>query len=169
MGTFPKRVQANRPLYDKYVPLLHADGVAALENLNRHFGGGSPLTKIRSKVAFHYSDDDNFTEQSFHAVADTEPLEFYLTKVGNSFYHASELVVMLTAIRMTMSGDDETAFSELCHIVFKVSRDINELFGQLMGVILKTYMPNLKRRIVNHPDGPKLSTLSLPYFIDLER
>jgi hypothetical protein len=167
---FRKRVQANRPLYDKYVPLLHADGVAALENLNRHFGGGSPLTKIRSKVAFHYSDDDNFTEQSFQAVADTEPLELYLTnQVGNSFYHASELVVMLTAIRMAVSGDDETAFSELCRIVFKVSRDINELFGQLMGVILKTYMPDLERQIENHPDGPKLSTLSLPYFIDLER
>ena len=88
-------------------------------------------------------------------MADTEPLELYLTnQVGNSFYHASELVVMLTAIRMAVSGDDETAFSELCRIVFKVSRDINELFGQLMGVILKTYMPDLERQIENHPMGP---------------
>src|SRR5215510_744038 len=50
---FRKRVQANRPLHDKYIPRLDADGVAALNNLNRHFGGGSPLTNIRSKVAFH--------------------------------------------------------------------------------------------------------------------
>jgi hypothetical protein len=57
-----------------------------LQNLKRYFGG-SPLTKIRSKVAFHYSDDDDLTEQSFQAVANTEPLEFYLTnQVGNSFY-----------------------------------------------------------------------------------
>jgi hypothetical protein len=167
---FRKRVQANRPLHDKYIPRLDTDGVAALNNLNRHFGGGSPLTKIRSKVAFHYSDDDDLTEQSFQAVADTEPLELYLTnEVGNSFYHASEVIVMLTAIRMAVSGGDAAAFSELCLIVIKVSRDITELFGQLMGVILKTCMPDLKRQIVNHPDGPKLSTLSLPYFIDLER
>ena len=113
---------------------------------------------------------DDFTEQNFQAVADTESLELYLTnEVGNSFYHASELIVMRTAIRMVMSGSDEAAFSELCLIVIKVSRDITELFGQLMGVILKTCMPDLKRQIVNHPDGPKLSTLSLPYFIDLER
>jgi hypothetical protein len=103
-------------------------------------------------------------------VADPEPLELYLTnEVGNSFYHASEVIVMRTAIRMAMSGSDEVAFSELCLIVIKVSRDITGLFGQLMGVILKTYMPDLTRQIVNHPDGPKLSTLSLPYFIDLER
>jgi hypothetical protein len=166
---FRKRVQANRPLFDKYVSLLDADGAAALRNLNEHFGGGSPLSKIRNKVAFHYSDDENLTEQSFHSVAETESLELYLTPyVGNSFYHASELIVMLTAMRMAMLGDDAKAFSELCRIVIEVSRQITELFGQLMGVILKTYMPDLKRTIVNHPDGPKLSTLSLPYFIDFE-
>jgi hypothetical protein len=53
--------------------------------------------------------------------------------------------------------------------VIEVSRHITELFGQLMGVILMTYMPDLERQIENHPDGPKLSTLSLPCFIDLER
>jgi hypothetical protein len=98
---FRKRVQANRPLHDKYVTQLDAQGVAALNNLNRHFGANSPLTKIRNKVASHYTDDDNLTEQSFQAVADTEPLELYLTtSVGNSFYHASEVIVMSTAIRM---------------------------------------------------------------------
>jgi hypothetical protein len=71
---FKKRVQADRPLFYKYVPQLDNDGAAALANLNRHFGAGSPVTKIRNKVAFHYSDDDNLTEQSFQAVADTEPL-----------------------------------------------------------------------------------------------
>ena len=96
-------------------------------------------------------------------VADTEPLESYLTnQVGNSFYHASEVIVMSTAIKMAMSGDDRAAFSELCRIVIEVSRHIPGLFGQLMGCILKTCMPDLETQIENHPDGPKLSTLSLP-------
>jgi len=43
---------------EKYIPLLDPEGTAALNNLKRHFGG-SPLTQIRKKVAFHYSDDDN--------------------------------------------------------------------------------------------------------------
>jgi hypothetical protein len=118
---FRKRVQANRPLHDKYVPLLDAHGAAALQNLNRHFGGESPLTKIRNNVAFHYADDNNLTEKSFRSVTDTEPLELYLTtQVGNSFYYASELIVMSTALRMAVSGasnDDATAFAELCDIV----------------------------------------------------
>jgi hypothetical protein len=165
-----KRVLADRPLFNKYVRQLDADGATALDNLKKHFGGRSPLTKIRSKVAFHYSDDDNLTEQSFQAVAESEPLELYLTtQVGNSFYHASELIVMSTAIRMVMSGGDAAAFAELCRIAIEVSRDITELFGQLMGVILKTCMPDLEPQIENHPDGPPLSTLSLPYFIDLTR
>jgi hypothetical protein len=167
---FRKRVQTNRPLYQKYVPKLDADGAAALSNLKRHFGVTSPLTKIRNKVAFHYTDRDNLTEQSFQALAETEPLELYLTtEVGNSFYYAAEVVVMSTALRMGTSNDQAAAFSELCSIVIRVSRDIIDLFGQLMGVILKAFMPDLERQIETHPDGPKLSTLSLPYFIDLRR
>src|SRR5262249_12057727 len=101
---------------------------AGSDNLNKHFGG-SPLTQIPNKVAFHYADDDNLTEQSFQAVGDTEPLELYLTKqVGNSFYDASELIVMSTAIRMAMPGGDaEAAFSELYDIVIEVSRNITDL------------------------------------------
>jgi hypothetical protein len=169
---FRKRVQAIRPLHDKYVPLLDASGAAALQNLNRHFGGETPLTKIRNKVAFHYSDDDNLTEQSFLAVANTEPLEFYLTnQVGNSFYHASELIVMSSALRIALSGtsnDDAAAFAKLSDIVINVSRDITELFGQLMGVIMEKCLPDLETQIENHPDGPQLSTLSLPYFIEFD-
>ena len=167
---FRKRAQTNRSLHQKYVSQLDADGAAALNNLKRHFGASSPLTKIRDKVAFHYTDKDNLTEQSFQALAETEPLELYLTtEVGNSFYYAAEVVVMSTALRMgTSSNDQAAAFSELCSMVVKVSRDIIELFGQLMGVILKTFMPDLERQIENHPDGPKLSTLGLPYFIDFE-
>jgi hypothetical protein len=167
---FKKRVQADRPLFDKYVPQLDGDGAAALDNLNRHFAAGSPVTKIRNKVAFHYSDDDNLTEQSFQAVADTEPLELYLTtSVGNSFYHASEVIVMSAAIRMATSGDDvEAAFPKLCRIVIDVSRDITELFGQLIAMIVQSGMPNVETHSQHHPDGPKLSTLSLPYFIQFD-
>jgi hypothetical protein len=76
-------------------------------------------------------------EQSFQAAADTEPLELYLTtQVGNSFYYASEVIVMSTALRMAVSGtshDDRAAFAKLCDDVIAASRNITELFGQLMG------------------------------------
>jgi hypothetical protein len=168
---FKKRVQADRSIARKYVEELDAEGAAALERLNKHFGS-SPLTQIRKKVAFHYTDDANLTEQSFQALPETEPLELYLTEpVGNSFYHASEVIVMFTAIRLAMPGasDDKAAFSALCDDVIEVSRDITELFSQLIGAIATTCMPDLELQTESHPDGPKLSTLSLPYFIDFDR
>jgi hypothetical protein len=167
---FRKRVQSDRSM-TKYVRRLDRDGAAALANLKKHFGGGSSLTQIRNKVAVHYSDDHNLTEQSFQAVAATEPLELYLTtQVGNSFYYASEVIVMCTALRTAVSGtsnDDAAAFAKLCDLVINVSRDITELFGQLIAMIAQS-MPNLKTHSKNHRDGPKLSTLTLPYFIDFD-
>ena len=65
------------------------------------------------------------------------------------------------------SNDDRAAFANLCDDVISASRNITELFGQLMGMILNTYMPDLEPQIENHPDGPSLPTLSVPYFIDL--
>jgi hypothetical protein len=194
---FRKRVQDNRSLHNRYIPQLDSHGTSALNNLKRHFGRGSPLTKIRNKVAFHYTDKDNLTEESFQSVTDTEPLELYLntdkdnlteesfqsvtdteplelyltTQVGNSFYHASELIVMSTALRMAVSGasnDDAAAFAKLCDIVINVSRGITELFGQLIAMIVQGCTPNPKTQSENHPDGPKLSTLSLPYFIKFD-
>jgi hypothetical protein len=169
---FKKRVQADRPLFTKYIPQLDAEGATALNNLNKHFGGGSLLTEIRNKIAFHYKDEDNLTEQSFQSVADTETLEFYLTNpVGNSFYQASELIVMFSAIKLCMSSassDEAQAFSKLCGIVIELSRDITELFTGLIAVIAEACMHDLEMWTENHPDGPKLSTLSLPYFIQFD-
>jgi hypothetical protein len=167
---FRTRIQKNRPLHEKYIPLLDPEGTAALKNLKRHFGG-SPLTQIRKKVAFHYSDRDNLTDQSFQAVADTEPLELYLTtQVGNSFYYASEVIVMSSALRMAAPGasNDERAFAKLCDHVIAVSRDISEVFGQLIATIVQSCMPDLETHSETHPDGPKLSTLNLPYFIQFD-
>jgi len=78
---------------------------------------------------------------------------------------------MFSTIKMAMSGtsyNEAQAFSELCRIVREVSRDITELFGQLIAAISTTCMPDLEMRIEDHPDGPKLSTLGLPYFVEFD-
>jgi hypothetical protein len=71
---------------------------------------------------------------------------------------------MFTAIRLAMPGasDDRAAFSALCNDVIEVSRDVTELFSQLISAIATTCMPDLQMQTESHPDGPKLSTLSLP-------
>ena len=119
----------------------------------------------------------NLAEKNFQATPDTEPLEFYLARsVGNSFYYASELVVSLSAINLAKTGappnvtsdlsPEAQAFAELCSVVIKVSGQITELFGQLLGAIVTTTLPDVEVRIEQHADGPKISTFCLPYFFD---
>ena len=94
-------VQSDPAISKTYLPQLRPGANAALQALKRHFGQGSILTAIRNKVAFHYSDKEGLTEASFQVLPPGEPLQFYLSKtVGNTFYHASELVVQLSAISL---------------------------------------------------------------------
>jgi hypothetical protein len=141
--------------------------------LNRHFGQGSALTAIRNRISFHYTDKDNLTEENFQQLAPTEPLQFYLGSVGNTFYHAGELVAQLGAINLMkappVDPDDSRsaearAFNALCSEIIEVSRDVTELFGSLIGMLAEDAVSTLTTKQI--PDGPKLSTFSLPYFFD---
>jgi hypothetical protein len=110
---FKARFQSNRPLAKRCIPQLQPEGVEALEALNRYFGRGSSLTAIRNKLSFHYTDKDGLTEAAFQEIAESEPLQFYLAKtVGNSFYHAAELIVSLSALSLTKAEGDESETSQ---------------------------------------------------------
>jgi hypothetical protein len=172
---FKTRFQSNRPLAEKCIPQLQREGAEALEALNRHFGRGSSLTAIRNKVSFHYTDKDDLTEAAFQQFAESEPLQFYLARtVGNSFYHAAELIVALSAINLTKAeANDQDAslspeasvFSALCGEIIEVSRHITELFGAIVGMMTEG-LSDLGMTFEHVPDGPKLSTFCLPYFFD---
>ena len=171
---FKSRVQSDRVIAGTYIPRLRPEAATALRELNRHFGQGSALTAIRNKISFHYSDKENLTEANLQQLADSEPLQFYLSKtVGNSFYHAAELIAQLGAINLAKAppGDssgsmsaEAHAFAALCDEIIDVSRHITELFGELIGMLGQDAVSDVVTEQV--PDGPKLSTFSLPYFFD---
>jgi hypothetical protein len=171
---FRARVQSDRAISTTFLPKLGPDATNALTALKKHFGQGSALTAIRNKVSFHYSDKENLTEANFQQLAASEPLQFYLTPTaGNSFYHAGELVVQLSAINLVKAspaGPQDTnsaearALSALCAEIIEVSRDMTELFGELIALISEDVVDSVSTETL--PDGPKLSTFSLPYFFD---
>jgi hypothetical protein len=62
---------------------------------------------------------------------------------------------------------DAAAFASLCDTVIKVSDRITELFGDLIGVIVMTSVGvDVETSTVAIPDGPKISTFTLPYFFN---
>jgi hypothetical protein len=171
---FKSRAQSNRSIATTLIPNLKPEAVAALEALNRRFGAGSPLSTIRNKVSFHYKDNENLTEASFLQLAQSEPLQFYLTNTtGNSFYHAAELITQLAAINLVSappaaphdsSSAEARAFTALCDEIKEVSGCITELFGELIAMLSENVVSQMVTEQV--PDGPELSTFFLPYFFD---
>jgi hypothetical protein len=171
---FKGRVQSDRAIATTYIPRLPPDAAAALQALNRHFGQGNALTAIRNKIAFHYLDKENLTEANFQQLAQSEPLQFYLSRTeGNSFYHAAELIAQLGAINLvkapTADPNDSMsaevrAFAALCDEIIEVSQHIRELFGELIRILGQDAVSECITEQI--PDGPKLSTFSLPYFFD---
>jgi hypothetical protein len=171
---FKNRVQGDRAITTTYIPRLRFEAATAIKELNRHFGQGSALTAIRNKISFHYSDKENLTEANFQQLAQSEPLQFYLSKtVGNSFYHVAELIAQLGAINLTKTppadpkdnaSTEARTFAALCNEIIDVSRYITELFGELIAMLGENAVGEVVTEQV--PDGPKLSAFSLPYFFD---
>jgi hypothetical protein len=171
---FKKRVQSDRTIATTYIPRLPSEATTALQALKRHFGQGSALSAIRNKISFHYSDKENLTEANFQQLPPSELLQFCLSKTaGNSFYHAAELIAQLGAINLMkvppVDPSDTTlaearAFGALCDEIIAVSRDITELFGELISILAEDAVSEVITEQI--PDGPKLSTFSLPYFFD---
>jgi hypothetical protein len=56
------------------------------------------------------------------------------------------------------------SFKALCDEIVDVSRDVTELFGELIGMLGEELVATVTIKKI--PDGPKLSTFSLPYFFD---
>ena len=171
---FRARVQSDRAISTTFLPQLRPPAASALAALKKHFGQGSVLTAIRNNVSFHYSDKANLIEASFQQLPTNEPLQFYLTQtVGNSFYHAGELLAQLSALTFAKappagpqdtSSDQARAFNTLCTEIIQVSRDMTELFGELIGLLGEDVVESCPTETL--PDGPKLSQFSLPYFFD---
>jgi hypothetical protein len=62
-----------------------------------------------------------------------------------------------------MSAEART-FAALCDEIIEVSRHIGELFGELIAILSEDAVSECITEQI--PDGPKLSTFSLPYFFD---
>jgi len=175
---FKARLQADAQIRSKYLSALTGEAGTALTELNKHFGQGSVLTKIRNKISFHYKDEGNLTEANFQRLPESEAWEFYLCRsVANSFYFASELVAQAGVLDLVKPSDDPAAatdpsmdaqsFAALCDIVILVSGQITVLFGELIASLVATSIgDDLEVAVVDVANCPKISTFELPYFFD---
>jgi len=174
---FVKRFQSDHQISAKYLPKLHTEATIALDGLKKHFGKQSPLTLIRNRFSFHYCDEKDLVEQSFHDIPADDSWHFYLSNIfGNCFYYASELVVAGGVIKLANPAPNSTgpyleqsarAFDELCKLIIGVSGQIMTLFGHCITEIVSEHFSNAQ---VSDPieivSAPRLTAIQVPFFVD---
>jgi len=174
---FKCRFQGDKEIALKYAPALNEEAKQSLDYLNKYFGKKNSLTEIRNQFSFHYKDEDQLIESNFHRLTDNEPWDFYLSEIrANSFYYASELVVMNGAIEIAGShiGLDvaepmrqQRAFESLVDISSDVAGHICTLFGDCIKDIMIAHLgDDLGLIEIDIPAAPKLSEISMPFFVD---
>ena len=171
---FRTRVQSDRAISLKYIPNLSHKAASARQELNRHFGQDSVLTKIRNQISFHYTDDADLVEAIFQRLPATEPVQFYMAKtVVNTFFQMGELVAQFSAINLMKpvaanpndsSSAEARALNALWDVMILVSFNIIELFDEMIGRLGADVVGDVTT--VQIPDPPKLSDFPLPYFFD---
>ena len=176
---FKRRLQADAQIRSRYLLGILVRTLPCPKCLFSSFKASpaDPL-RIRNKISFHYSDEDDLTEANFQRLPGMEPWEFYLCRtIGNSFYFASELVVQGEVIDFLKSHRDSAmaselsmdtqAFAGLCDTVVLVSGQITNLFGELIASLVATSIgDDIEAVVVDVPDCPKISSFDLPYFFD---
>lgn len=158
-----KRVQGS-PVGKKYIATLNPAGAAALDRLKKHFGKSGLLNKLRNFHAFHYPDDKRI-EDGFANVGESENWEFYLADAsGNSFYHASEMVMLYAMLRELGPLDPRDAIPKLASDVLDASEALSQFLGHFIGTIIQQ-TPGLAgdpRIVAGVADTPKVAEVSVP-------
>lgn len=175
---FEKRFRDDR-VASKYLPHLGTSGTAAFGFLREHFGKGSPLTRIRNKFTFQYSDKDDLIDASFNRMPDDELMVYYLSaSASNSFHGASEFVIAKGIMELAKSApsgrnsqagvsEEEQAFEGLYLLTLRVSDQIIMLFGQCIGAIfVESLSKEAKATPVDLGKFRKYSEVDVPFFVD---
>jgi hypothetical protein len=160
-----KRVQSS-PVGRKYQSALDPIASAALDRLNKLFGKSSVLNQLRNVHAFHYPDDRQI-EDGFASVAEAESWEFYLADAsGNSFYHASEMVMLYAMLRELGPLDPRDAIPKLASEVMDAAGALSEFLHLFIGTIIQQ-APDLAgdpRIVATVANAPALAEVSIPPF-----
>ena len=131
----------NQKLIGKdYIGLIEADGRAAYDELNKHFGELNLLHKLRNTIAYHHPSAQEL-EAAFEDVPEDEDWAWYPSDtINNSFYLASDMVISSGILRVTGEADTAKAFRKVMGVVTPVSNDMIDFFMFLMRAIVARHL-----------------------------
>ena len=158
----------NQKLIGKdYIGIIEADGVAAYDELKKHFGESNLLHQLRNTIAYHYPIAQEL-EAAFEDVPEDEDWAWYPSDtINNSFYLASDMVISAGVLRVTGEADTDKAFRKVMGVVVPVSNVMTDFFLFLMRAIVTQHLgenilsPRNGTKIASAPD---LYKVAIPFF-----
>jgi hypothetical protein len=160
----------NQKLIGKdYIGLIEADGIAAYDELKRHFGESNLLHKLRNTIAYHHPNAQEL-EAAFEDVPEDEDWAWYPSDtINNSFYLASDMVISAGILTATGETDTTKAFSKIMGMVVPVSNVMTDFFLFLMRAIVTRHLGEnaLSPRIgtgTKIAGAPNLYKVAIPFF-----
>jgi hypothetical protein len=160
-----KRIQSS-PIGRKYKNKLDPSASAALDSLNKYFGKSGLLSQLRKFHVFHYPDGQRI-EDGFASVGEAESWDFYLaTANGNSFYHASEMVMHYAMLRELGPLEPKAAIPKLASEVMGAAGALSEFLHRFIATIIQQ-SPGLAgnpRIVAEVADAPAVAEVSIPPF-----
>jgi hypothetical protein len=164
------RRPVNQKLIGKdYIGLIEADGIAAYDELKKHFGESNLLHKLRNTIAYHHPSAQEL-EAAFEDVPEDEDWAWYPSDtINNSFYLASDMVISAGILRATGETDTAKAFEKVMGMVVPVSNVMTDFLLFLMRAIVTRRLGAnvLSPRIgtgTKIANAPNLYKFAIPFF-----
>lgn len=164
------RRPVNQKLIGKdYIGVIEADGLAAYDELKKHFGGSGLLHKLRDTIAYHHPSGQEL-EAAFEDVPEDEDWAWYPSDtINNSFYLASDMVISAGILRATGETDTAKAFEKVMGMVVPVSNVMTDFFLYLMRAIVTRHLGDdvLSPHVgtgTKIDSAPNLYKFAIPFF-----
>lgn len=159
----------------EYRKLLDEEGLAALENLDKQFGGSNILTKIRNAYAFHHPSNQE-VEDAFQAAYDNVDMEadnwvYYFAQSGlNSSFFISDAVILHGIMKALEEEDWDEGQEKLIKEVRSATSNIVEFSKSFVVAVWRKHFGEEMNsdEITDVENAPDIDKFALPFFVAIE-
>jgi len=146
--------------YDQLLPEVAKKHLAELKT---YFGRENLIKNVRHKLAFHY--DTEKIGNQMNEILEEEIPEFYLSEgQGNSFFYISDMIRMKIILDYTGKSDPFEALDTFFAEVLNAANLFILFLHHCLAVVARNHT-NWKLEIIEIHDPPRITDVSLPYFV----
>jgi hypothetical protein len=161
------------PVGKKYLSLIDAEGLKALENLKKQFGGSNLLNRIRTNVAFHQPRSDA-VENAFEAAISNVGFDgnwnfFFSQHAYNSLFFLSEIVITQTIFDGMSAADFQSGQMRIIKETTEASQNLNNFAKAFTkSVWLEHFGSEMQSdRVFDVTTAPRLDQIAIPFFVEV--